>query len=488
MSTTSTGETVTDHLPRSWRSPPGEPAAWRGPDRRATPSRPPAGTFGAVRNDRAETAVRDGPGHPRGALCAAAGLALALSGALAGCASTGTAHRDTRDAPQIVALVGRPAPGSLSLTAVTCPATELCWAVGSAGSPAGPAAAVTATRDGGRTWRLQTAGLPASSVLNAVACWDIRHCMAVGDVVTPQLGAAVVTTADGGRHWRAVTSPPNAITLSAVQCPGAGTCIALASDGSQMWSASTADGGVTWSNGGDLPAGFSGTTSLSCTGAVDCIVAGDISTGPGHAGGAVARTADGGTSWSLASLPSGVGLLHGATCAAQSCMVVGTTSTTTSAVSPGSGVVLASTDGGATFSARTVPQALGDGFSVSCPVPGSCAVVGIHWSDAIPATPLAGAVTTPDLGARFAVPAVRYVPSELLSVSCPSSNACVAAGGDVLATLQLPPTQLGSVPASRRRDPNNGPTATTRPTATTGPTATTRPTTTTTTTTGPTTG
>ncbi len=74
-----------------------------------------------------------------------------------------------------------------------------------------------------------------------------------------------------------------------------------------------------------------------------CIDAGYVPTSNSHGQGAVAVSADGGQTWALASVPSGLGVLQSTTCLSASvCLAAGTTGTTVSDVVPAKGELLRS--------------------------------------------------------------------------------------------------------------------------------------------------
>lgn len=360
-----------------------------------------------------------------------------------GSAAAGTAR------PAVTgALVGG---DGVQLSGVACPTTSACWVVGDQAG-ATPPAVVFATRDTGHRWRRQsitpTAALglagTATLSLSAVSCADTRHCLAVGSVTQPLPGGAVAVTADGGRTWGAGLGPPGDTALVAVQCSAPGTCVVLAVTGTDTFSATTTDGGATWQRGGTLPAGFDGASSLSCPTALTCAVAGYTATSPGHGVGVIAVTHDGGMTWSLATVPANTGVLHAVSCDTTGCLAVGSSSTVITGVPSGTGAVLASADGGATFTTRPASPALDDGLGVDCAPPAGrgappvCAAVGIAFTHAIPPVPLSSVVATANPGGYVLPLAARYVPSPLVAVTCPTAVRCVAAGGPVAATVTLP--------------------------------------------------
>lgn len=358
-------------------------------------------------------------------------VALAL---VAGCAGTSAAAPKRRHhAPPPIIAVGQPAPPSMySATGVSCGDALHCSAVGFG---SGTAAAIDATTDGGTAWSAQV--VPASvSVLAAVSCFDKLDCVAVGSAGA---AGAVIATTDGGAIWTSGQDPAGAAAVTAIACTSKRDCVALATDGTTYWSTVTTDGGATWVREGDLPAGTTAPDGFACPSAQLCIAAGYSLTGPGAGSGAIASTADGGATWTAATLPTGVGILRGLSCTAATCLAVGTSSTVTTGFVPGSGQLLTSVDGGATWQLVNAGALThDDAFAASCPNQKTCVVVGTDWVGTTEPIPTGSIVTTLDAGVQWRSATLHYIPVGMDSVSCPAVNRCVAAGGNVLAHLSLP--------------------------------------------------
>jgi len=352
------------------------------------------------------------------------------------------------------AVVGQPAPaGTGQLDAVTCTGPTHCWAVGAgpAGTtgttssvPSSPAPVIDATVDGGKTWTAQPLTLTPAPALTAVSCPSARLCMAVGLSGTGTAGV-VLTTGDGGVNWVQASIPAGAIVVTGVVCAGAQDCTAIASDGTTFWSAHSTDFGHTWEREGDLPAGFLDAGDLSCVAGAACLVTGFTATTAGHGQGAIAISTDGGATWTAAAVPTGTGLLHGADCATiSSCLAVGTTSTTVSALVPAQGALLTSDDGGHTWARAAGPEPIDDIFGIDCPSPSICAMVGTNWIGT-PAVGTGAVAHSSDGGADFTASATEYTPLALTGLSCPTTQHCVAVGGDTVARIAL------AAPAAARR-------------------------------------
>ncbi|MCL4446298.1 MAG: hypothetical protein M1134_05440 [Actinobacteria bacterium] len=342
-----------------------------------------------------------------------------------------------------LSMVGSPAPrGTGRLNAVACPTVTTCFAVGSPPPSAIPPSAtasravVDVTKNAGLSWSMEKVVTSTPTVLNSISCPTAKSCIAVGSTAVPSLAGVVVRTLDGGKRWQQISSPSGAVNLVSAECLSKVECLALATDGTTYWTAVTRSLGTSWQQGGNLPAGISGVSRLSCSSADLCIATGFTPSSPAHGVGAIAVSSDGGASWSSSVVPGGTGIIHDATCAGpRSCVAVGTMSTTTSDVALGKGAILTSGTGATTWTAAGSPIGLDDGFGVSCFSGGDCIAVGTVWTPTVPPTPVGAAVMTTNSGRSWTTLEVRYVPNGLVGLSCPSRALCVAVGGGTVARL-----------------------------------------------------
>jgi photosystem II stability/assembly factor-like uncharacterized protein len=382
-------------------------------------------------------------------------ILAAIAVAASGCTSGGKHAPPPRVLGQPAGtplVVGQPAPAGSDLGALSCPDPSRCWAVGLAGpdtGPGSPATVIVATKDGGAHWTPEPVTGGFIPQLSAVSCPDRTHCMAVGSNGGSVPGTGVVfTTDDAGTTWRQVAAPPGVLAIGSVVCPARSQCTVVVNDGAALWSARSADFGGTWQRLGNLPAGFVGTGAMSCTEGGPCLLGGFLPSGTGHGAGAVTLSPDGGQTWALASVPSGIGVLQGATClTASECLAVGSTSTTVSDVVPALGQLLRSADGGHTWTAAAAPPVAG--YGIACPSARLCALVGTKWTGE-PAVGSGAVAQSRDGGATFKESSTAYVPFPLTAVECPTPVRCVAAGGATLARITLLP------PATRRGAPQSG--------------------------------
>ena len=223
------------------------------------------------------------------------------------------------------------------------------WAVGYNGK-------ILATSDGAKTWKAQSSGTTVP--LGRVAFADARHGWAAGadyfftgDATTGR--SVLLVTSDGGATWQEQHPGLDGMIPSAVSCADGDTAWVSAWSGgtAESWLASfiftTADGGETWSRI-SLGAGreaISALTLLDAKRAWACVSYGDI-----------IATQDGGVTWATAYSEADTGL---------GTIMFGDTSRGWAAGSvrtkrPGGsgkvdkGLILATTDGGATWRPQTV--------------------------------------------------------------------------------------------------------------------------------------
>jgi len=362
-----------------------------------------------------------------------------------------------------------------ALQAVSCPTPDRCWAVGSTvGVDGGPnGAAVVATTDGGTVWTLEA--VPTSvGFLSDISCGDVHHCAAVGQ--SGQTGdgpGVVIVTDDGGATWTIQPIPNGTTEVDTVACGIDLHCVAVAASGGPLEALLSSGVGLPWVTGGPLPSAATTATALDCTADSDCWATVDATAGAQSIG-SVVRTTDGGTTWSPLQIPAGIGELNGISCVVPAvalpsvrqgttvpgeraspappegttvatvpgtadlsgigCVAVGTTSTAVDRARTGQGVVLTTSDGGATWARPPVSALPADLVSVSC-APGPCVAVG----SAAASSPLAGVVlltaTQGTIAAAWHRAAVVRVALPLAGVSCVSLSACVTVGVSMTAHL-----------------------------------------------------
>ncbi len=370
-----------------------------------------------------------------GALTAAAALAaFALAGVGAAPAQAGLSSGDwTAATLPTNYLVGNGQDG-VPLSPVSCVAgTQFCAAVVSDTANLinfyiGQGVAVTT--DGGQTWT-GYAGLPSGLFVTALSCPTTSSCWAVGyNGDNP----AVAQSTDGGQTWTDATPAAwdGAQWLArGIDCVSATTCWVVGTDYGMTDPAvaETTDGGATWTMFTNIPTPANGDpyddyglNAISCTTALDCVAVGGFNGVGGTA--SVFATTDGGATWAASQDPALTGAqdLFGVSCVPgaggiPACHASGSALT---AIGP---VELTSLDGGATWSRVETYDDTGWLNSISCADAAHCWAAGSGTSVALVGT---------DNGGTAWSAATSDTTNEDGSVSCASADLCVATTDNAL--------------------------------------------------------
>ena len=178
----------------------------------------------------------------------------------------------------------------------------------------GEASKIYKTIDGGRGWTLQFTNKNSKAFFDAFAFWDARTGIAMSDPVDGRF--ILIKTTDGGATWNEL---PRENLPTAIEGDGgfaaSGTCIAVQGR-KNVWfgsgGAATArvfrstDGGNTWKVAATpITAGnaLSGIFSIAFKDARNGVIVGGDYRKENEAGNNVARTTDGGATWTLAKGP-----------------------------------------------------------------------------------------------------------------------------------------------------------------------------------------
>jgi photosystem II stability/assembly factor-like uncharacterized protein len=166
------------------------------------------------------------------------------------------------------------------------------------------------TTDGGKSWSAQVANLHPQAFLDAFAFWDARNGVAVGDPIDGRF--LILRTTDGGARWERVPADrsPQALPGDGVFA-ASGTTIAVHGN-KDVWFGTggskvsrvfaSHDGGRTWS-ASNTPVissqASTGIFSVAFRDALHGIVVGGDYRKVDEARDNIARTADGGRTWTL---------------------------------------------------------------------------------------------------------------------------------------------------------------------------------------------
>jgi len=387
----------------------------------------------------------------------------------------------------------------LGLNAISCADPDHCVAVGgeSLGGIISPSNAVLVTSDGGKTWEAST--VPSvDGYLTSVSCPDAEHCWAtsaVGIVGT----STVIVTADGGASWTDLnwSAPPlpgsqsNLMSsqLTAIDCTTTSDCLAVGEATynttlvppieNQGVVSTTNDGGQSWHS---QLISANVITGIFCPSADDCLAVGQDPVTAGQDSGYSAYgivTHDGGATWTVSTLSSGAQMAEGnnpainaISCSDVShCVAVGEVFDTNKYEMP----VLATTDGGATWSDQATNPTGADLESVACVTSSTCWAVGFTSSGSVIVHTLDGGAASPTVtgvspnqgpgfggakvsvsgaGFKFGVTSVQFgsvaatdvtvVSDSELTVTVPPSTGVVPSAGTVVDVTVT--TALGTSP------------------------------------------
>ncbi len=295
--------------------------------------------------------------------------------------------------------------GSHRLTAVSCPSSRICDALGETVS--GVYDLTLRTTDGGRRWSSRT--LPAGTALGAaLACPSAERCVTFGHKGTNTTALAFVT-GDGGDHWATARLAGNPTGVNDVACPSRTECLAVGTGPAGPLVLRSADGGARWVDE-SLPAGAPNLVAVSCPTTAICVAV----------GGAAIRSTDGGRTWRLEGrLSSDINAISSLACASPTlCIAVGST--------PSSAAAARTTDGGEHWTERSLAGSnLED---VSCASRSVCETVGFASFESPGAPAGAIAFDTSNGGASWRPQALPRGTLELDGISCTAVASCRAVG------------------------------------------------------------
>jgi photosystem II stability/assembly factor-like uncharacterized protein len=301
---------------------------------------------------------------------------------------------------------------ALSLSAVTCPTTSQCYAVGETTFKTGM---VLVSADGGTTWTQYNVPTGVGT-LSAIACSGASSCVAVG-------GTSVIATTDSGTSWAAKTMGQNALTTAT--CPSATECIVGGSDAPVQSGCdsghtyATTNSGLTWQA---TPIHCFVPSAVSCSSPSKCVLVGTHTNATSQSG-EILTSQNGGASWQSRYVLSDANTqLNGVACpTARQCVAVGSSS---------SQAILRSSDGGDSWTKANPGVSVAQHYflAVGC---GSAQVCNAGGS--------AGPVGTDDSGATWTAVAGPSL-TKITGLSCPSATACVGVATDAAnapATIKL---------------------------------------------------
>jgi hypothetical protein len=222
----------------------------------------------------------------------------------------------------------------IALSGVSCPAANVCTAVGKYKNGAGTYVTL-AERWNGTSWKIQPTPNPAGAAytaLSGVSCKAANACTAVGSYRNSADKAVTLAERWNGTSWKIQPTPNPAgsgIALNGVSCTAASVCTAVGGYYNAAGKARTLAerwNGTSWKiQPTPNPAGAPGLNGVSCKAANACTAVGGYSNVSGKAFTLAERW--NGTSWKIQSTPNPAGnfpTLYGVSCpAAKACTAVG---------------------------------------------------------------------------------------------------------------------------------------------------------------------
>lgn len=306
--------------------------------------------------------------------------------------------------------------GSLSgvktLYALACASSRTCVAVGTNTKGSNQRGAVVRTQNGGTAWSVVPALPKGVGDLTGISCPTKTFCMAVGST-SSSYEAVAMSSNDGGRRWDAVAVPKGENELTLVACTTRRDCIAEGevesivgdpSGGNRISIITTNNGGSSWKQrpipiDSAAPPGFPSFTGLTCATPNHCLLLGDATPPDGSSLGVILSSSDSGASWTDQALPPDTTILNGISCGSA-----------TQCVAAGGGFggrggstqdLLSTNNGGQTWTVRSVPPSAEGLDGVSCSSATSCLAVGFAYSSAAPTAQPAAVIVTHDGGVTW---------------------------------------------------------------------------------------
>ncbi|HEY2443814.1 MAG TPA: hypothetical protein VGI31_11805 [Streptosporangiaceae bacterium] len=314
------------------------------------------------------------------------------------------------------------------LRSVTCAGTSDCWAVGSNST----APVVYHTTNGGTSWTIQTVANPIGYLQSVYCQSDGLHCWAAGTAEAGTGAAGVIySTINGGTNWSGARVTSAASRLNSIACPGSGTavtCIVVGDTEAAPFSGRVllVPGDLSSVQSVALPSGVADLTGVACQGSSDCVATGVRSTDQttGVFSGTLIATANGGTSWTTTQIPADVSGLAGVTCPSSgSCAAVGYSAP--SGGPPGA-VVINGPVTATSWSAEAHITGVDYLDGIACPAPATCLAAGYSGTGAAATAKLAWTTS----GSSWSTEAVG--PGYLDGVACPAAGTCWTAGYQAL--------------------------------------------------------
>ncbi len=278
-----------------------------------------------------------------------------------------------------------PLPDLLGAPLACSSATDCLAAVTGIPRPGGSlpnALPIARTTDGGTHWVVSSLVLPASladGFIAKVACATAQQCVVYVSVTYNSNGrtpGAFFTTSDGGLTWTESAPVAGIIgnAVSTLRCTADGDCVAVAVQGSvpdfTLSTLTSVDFGANWDAQPSVPITSKGSILTTCGDTQHCVSAYSSQSGMSIS---IARTADGGASWTLSAQPGWRDYPVDLSCPTGTDCYVSTVNNIGGFSDP---IIENTTDGGAAWTTVGLPtvngSSLGSVQPLSCPTVDGC--------------------------------------------------------------------------------------------------------------------
>ncbi len=385
---------------------------------------------------------------PSGPVACAPAAGYCLTTALEGTTRVALSTTDGGARWQVHPLPAVASSTALAVASIACPSSSVCIIAGT-GFTHGE---VLATSDGGRGFH--AAVLPSSlRTVSAVSCTSASTCLLAGARPATSSGSAeILRTTDSGRTWSEVVGPPRLVDVNALACTPAGLCLLGGEGAGRTTSASglaersavvyaTRNIGRSWSVVPLRAPSTSAVGGLTC--ASDGACTGITIDAAASALGLFQVDGAGRAAKRLAPLPATVTYDGGGT------LSVGCASESLCLLAAGSSLLLATTDGGASWHDEPLQRSGSLSRPIARSVACSAALCVVPWFSILPdrsgiarATPAAIASlrapgATGDAKRSAFTDGVLPGGVGALTVACDSTGACIvgAVGSGTAAVL-----------------------------------------------------
>lgn len=282
------------------------------------------------------------------------------------------------------------------------------------------------TNNGGATWGINQFATNVNELLT-VSCSSSTICIVGGDETNSgnSIGAIFRSNNFGG-SWTPIPLEQGAGLLDSVSCTGPLFCVTVGAGGASgaVVQYST-NGGSTWSTS-SVPAGINWLYAVNCPTSSLCIAGGyEYNSSTQQTSGVIIYSTDSAQTWSLATVPTNVGLIDGISCTGQTfCAAVGNTSNSTQ-----SGLVLLSTTQGTSWTNSPLPAGTSSFSGVSCVGSGFCVAAG-QVTGANTGVASGITATTTDGGTTWTLGTTPINSGYLNGVYCSSTTTCLSVGSN----------------------------------------------------------